>query len=68
MKKLAFILFTVILTFNVTGQTINVSEKLTLLHVTDKVNLNEKSATLEGDNIEIEKIKETIAALGYKPE
>lgn len=32
-----------------------------------KVNLNEKSVTIEGDNIEIEKAIETIEALGYKP-
>ncbi len=31
-----------------------------------KVNLNEKSVTVEGDSIEIEKVKEIIVSLGYK--
>lgn len=31
-----------------------------------KVNLSDKSVTLEGDNIEIAKVKETIDGLGYK--
>jgi len=32
-----------------------------------QVNLNEKSVTIEGDNIDVEKAKDTIEALGYKP-
>ncbi len=32
-----------------------------------KVNLNEKTVTIEGDNIEVEEAKKTIGALGYKP-
>ncbi len=31
-----------------------------------KVNLNDKSVTVEGDGLEIEKVKETITSLGYK--
>lgn len=31
------------------------------------VNLNEKTVTIEGENIEVEVVKETISALGYKP-
>lgn len=33
---------------------------------TAKVNLAAKTVTIEGDNVEIEKAKETIASLGYK--
>lgn len=32
-----------------------------------KVNLADKTVTIEGDQIELEKAKETIASLGYKP-
>ncbi|MDD2564754.1 MAG: heavy metal-associated domain-containing protein [Salinivirgaceae bacterium] len=31
------------------------------------VNLDEKSVTITGENIDIKKVKEIIAALGYKP-
>ncbi|MBI9069905.1 MAG: permease [Salinivirgaceae bacterium] len=41
-------------------------EKLNFM-TSAKVNLNEKSVTIEGDKIEVEKAKETIEALGYKP-
>ncbi len=41
-------------------------EKLSFVN-SAKVNLTEKTVTLEGDNIEIEMAKETIESLGYKP-
>ncbi len=40
-------------------------EKLNFIN-SAKVNLNDKSVTIEGDNIEIEKVIETVNALGYK--
>jgi len=47
----------------------NVETNLEKLSFIDnaEVNLNEKSVTIEGDEIEIEKAKETIEALGYTP-
>lgn len=41
-------------------------EKLSFVN-SAKVNLTEKTVTLEGDSIEIEMAKETIESLGYKP-
>lgn len=41
-------------------------EKLDFIEVA-KVNLNEKTVTIEGDNLQVDKVKETIEALGYKP-
>jgi uncharacterized membrane protein YraQ (UPF0718 family)/copper chaperone CopZ len=41
-------------------------EKLAFVD-TAKVNLAAKTVTIEGDNLEIETAKETIASLGYKP-
>lgn len=40
-------------------------EKLTFVNYA-KVNLSEKTVLLEGENIDLEKAKETIASLGYK--
>jgi len=41
-------------------------EKLSFI-TSARVNLADKSVTIEGDNLEIEKARETIEALGYKP-
>lgn len=47
----------------------NVESNLEKLNFIDNamVNLNDKTVTIEGDNIEVEKVKATIEALGYKP-
>jgi len=41
-------------------------EKLSFIN-SAKVNMSDKSVTIEGDNIEVDKAKETIGELGYKP-
>ncbi len=40
-------------------------EKLSFIN-TAKVNLNDKTVTIDGTNLEVEKVKETIDSLGYK--
>lgn len=42
-------------------------EKLSFIN-SAKVNLSDKTVTIEGDYIEVDKAKETIEALGYKPD
>ncbi|MEN8138155.1 MAG: permease [Bacteroidota bacterium] len=42
-------------------------EKLCFIN-SAKVNLSDKTVTIEGDYIEVDKAKETIEALGYKPD
>lgn len=40
-------------------------EKLSFIK-SAQVNLNDKSVTLEGDNIDLDKVKETVESIGYK--